>query len=385
MTTVAVPSERNDGERRVALVPGVVGRLIADLGVDVLVERGAGELASYGDDGYAEAGAKIVDGEEIYREGDVVLRVDPPSAEELRRQREGSWVVGFLGECSGERLDAIKERGLTAMALERMPRTTRAQAMDALSSQRSVAGYHAVVAAAARYDRFLPMLTGPTGTVRPATVLIIGAGVAGLQAAAAARRLGAVVEVSDIRAAAREQVESLGARFVGAKIDAEAAGGYARELSDEERREQAEQLARHIAGANILLTTAEIPGRAAPRIVTGDMLRAMAPGSVVIDLAAGSGGNCELTQVGETIDIGGVSLWGPRNMAAHIPAQASDLYAQNLRHFLGLLIEDGKLAPDWGDDILAAVGLLRQGQEPQASSKASDAVGAAPPPQKPAE
>ncbi|MCH9662213.1 MAG: NAD(P) transhydrogenase subunit alpha [Gammaproteobacteria bacterium] len=376
MTVFAVPLERANDEKRVALVPGVVERLIKDHQLTVQVEQGAGAEASYTDAAYEKSGASIVDSQNLYKNADVVLRVSPPSAAELRLQRPGSIVAGFLGRCEGERLDALRAGKLTALAMESMPRTTRAQAMDALSSQRSAAGYHAVVAAATRFDRFLPMLTGPTGTVRPATVLIIGAGVAGLQAAATARRLGAVVEVSDIRAASREQVESIGARFVGAKIDAEASGGYARELTAEEKQAQAELLAKHVAGASVLLTTAEIPGRPAPRIVTTAMLEAMKPGAVVIDLAASSGGNCELTQVGQTIRHNGISIWGPHNMAACIPAQASDLYAQNLRHFIALLVKDGQLQLDWQDEILTAVCVMREGKEPVANDKPTKAPAA---------
>ena len=226
--------------------------------------------------------------------------------------------------------------------------------MDALSSQRSIAGYRAVLIGATRYGRFLPMLTVPTGTVRPATVLVIGAGVAGLQAIATARRLGAVVEATDVRPESREQVESLGGRFLSAEIEAEAAGGYARELSAAERAAQQEMLARHVAKANVVITTAEVPGRPAPKIITAAMVESMTRGAVIVDLAVAGGGNCELTRPGEEYEHQGILICGPANAAAQMPAQASELYALNLQHLLGLLIKDGECAPDWQDDILAA-------------------------------
>ena len=363
MLKIAVPVERENQERRVALVPDVVKRLGAGSKLSVLVESGAGEAADYNDASYQEAGAEIVSAADI-SQADLLLRVSPPSQEELRQQKENSIIAGFMGSCDDASMAIMRDRKLTVLALERMPRSTRAQSMDALSSQRSVAGYHAVALAAANYGRFFPMLTGPTGTVRPATMLIVGAGVAGLQAIATARRLGAIVEVSDIRAAVKEQVESLGARFVGAEINAEADGGYARELTEEEKKAQAEQLARHVAKANILITTAEIPNRPAPRIISTAMIEAMAPGSLVIDLAAASGGNCEPTRPGETITVGGAKLMGTANAAAGMPAQASDLLARNFMYLLSLLIPESEaaeaqLAPDWTDDILEAICITR--------------------------
>lgn len=364
MLKIGVPVEREQGELRVALVPEVVKRLGAGERLSVLVEAGAGEAADYADSAYKEAGAEIASAAEV-AQADLLLRVSPPSADAIKRQKENSCVAGFMGSCDGDVLAAMNERKLTVLALERMPRSTRAQAMDALSSQRSVAGYHAVLLASANYGRFLPMLTGPTGTVRPATMLIVGAGVAGLQAIATARRLGAIVEVSDIRAAAKEQVESLGARFVGADINAEADGGYARELSAEEKRAQAEQLAKHVAKANILITTAEVPNRPVPRIISSAMIEAMAPGSLVIDLAAASGGNCEPTVPDETVTVGGAKVMAPRNMAAGMPAQSSDLLARNFMHLVSLLVPEGegqgKFAPDWEDDILQEICVTRDG------------------------
>ena len=337
------------------MVPAVVQKL-AGADVSVIVQKGAGSACDYDDSAYEQAGAVIADADTVYAKADIMLRVSPPSAKEIKRQKEGGYLIGFLGDVKDSAVaKALRERRLTALAMAQIPRTTRAQAMDALSSQRSVAGYHAVTMAATRYGHFLPMMTGPTGTVRPATVLIIGAGVAGLQAVATARRLGAVVEVSDIRSAAKEQVQSLGARFVGADIKAEGEGGYARELTQEEKQLQIDTLATHVAKAHIVITTAEIPGRPAPRIVSAEMVESMATGSLIIDLAAGSGGNCELTKPGENYRYKGVTIFGMDNPAGEMPAQASDLYAHNLRHLLALLIKEEGLAPDWEDDILAAM------------------------------
>jgi len=359
---IAVPCEKAGAERRVALVPEVVQRLCSQ-GLELRVQTDAGSCAEYTDEDYRQAGATVVKKDGAYEGADLVLRVSPPTPEELRLQPEGSALAGFLNPYRGkEALAGLAERRLSAFAMETVPRSSRAQAMDALSSQRSVAGYRAVVAAAAAYGRFFPMLTGPTGTVRPAAVLVLGAGVAGLQAIATARRLGAVVEVSDIRPAAREQVESLGGRFLSADIKAEAEGGYARELTAEERQAQGELLAQHVARAGVLIATAEVPGRPAPRIVSAAMVEKMRAGTLVLDLAAASGGNCELTRPGERYRHNGVEIWGPLNMAAEMAPQASDLYARNLERLLQLLVRDGRLAPDWEDEIVAAACIARDGE-----------------------
>ncbi len=357
--TIAVTKE--PGESRVALVPAVVKRLTASGDSIVRMERGAGQRAGHADQDYADAGAVLVE-QGAHRDADLVLQVAAPTAGVVAELREGSILVGFLNPLDAL-LQALCARRITAIAMERIPRSSRAQAMDALSSQRSIAGYRAVLIAASRYGRFLPMLTVPTGTVRPATLLVIGAGVSGLQAIATARRLGAIVEATDVRPESREQVESLGGRFLSAEIEAGAAGGYARELSDTERAAQQQLLARHVAHANLIITTAEIPGRTAPRIVSAAMVESMASGSVLVDLAAASGGNCELTRPGEEHEHQGVRICGPRNAAAEMPAQASELYALNLQHLLGLLIKDGAVAPDWQDDILAAACVCRDGEE----------------------
>jgi len=366
---VAVPAEAAGGEWRVALVPEVVKHL-GRHDVEVCVQQGAGAAAGFADAAYAEAGAQLAgDAAAVLGSADVVLRVSPPAPAEVEQQPEGSALIGFLdAPRRPELVSALRARRITALAMEQVPRSTRAQAMDALSSQRSVAGYRAVLLAAGAYGRFLPMLTTPTGTVRPATLLVIGTGVAGLQAIATARRLGAVVEASDIRTATREQVESLGGRFISTEVEAEAEGGYARELNADERKAQAELLARHVAKANMVITTAEIPGRPAPRTLSAAMVEAMAPGSVIVDLAAASGGNCELSRVGETSEHGGVRIIAPANPAAEMAPQASELYARNLQNLLQLALVEGRFAPDWEDDILAAACLCRDGELAQAGA-----------------
>ena len=355
MLTIAAPLETANDEQRVALVPDVVQRLSSAHDLKILIEKGAGERAYYSDEAYAEAGAEIVDAQTLYSSADLLVRVSPPAPSEVEQMKSGTTLISFLIGADDKLPALLAKKNITALAMERIPRTTRAQSMDALSSQRSVAGYRAVLLAAGSYWRFLPMLSGPTGTIRPATVLIIGAGVAGLQAIATARRLGAVVEVSDIRSASKEQVESLGAKFVGAEFDAEAEGGYARELTAEEKQQQADQLARHVGSANIVITTAEIPNRRAPQIVSQAMVENMVAGSLLIDLAAASGGNCELTQLNQWVEHQGVRIFGPANMAAQMPSQSSDLYAKNILNLLGLLIKENQLAPNWEDDILAAL------------------------------
>ena len=360
---VAVAKETGNGENRVALIPDTVERL-RRAGMDVRIQSGAGGKAGYPDGEYERAGATLVtDDEALWKSADIVLRVGPPELGQVRCMRKGGLLIGFLDPHRNlELMLTLRDRNVTAFAMELIPRTTRAQAMDALSSQRSVAGYRGAILAAECYGRFFPMLTTPTGTVRPATVLTIGAGVAGLQAIATARRLGAVVEASDVRAAAREQVESLGGRFIAPEVDAEAAGGYARELDNQERKAQRELLAQHVARAHAVITTAEIPGQPAPRIVSAEMVERMRPGSVVIDLAASSGGNCALTKPGQRVRHRGVLIYGPRNAAAEMAPQASELYARNLYHLLMLLAPEGELRLDWEDDILAESCLSHGGE-----------------------
>lgn len=360
---IGVPLETHPGEKRVAIVPEVVGRL-GKLGVEVLIEEGAGIGAHYTDQAFKEAGATLVDNlERLYGEADVVLRVQPPAPEAVRRQKAGSIAIGFMNPYQNvELIKAMCVKRVTSLAMEIVPRITRAQAMDALTSQASVTGYKAVLMAANRLGKFLPMLTTPTGTVRPAKVLVIGTGVAGLQAIATARRLGAMVEAYDVRTAAKEQAESLGAKFLQIAIQAEAEGGYARDLTEEEKRMQQEMLAKHVSQADAVITTAAVPGRPSPRIITKEMVESMRAGSVIIDLAAEGGGNCELTQPGKSVHRRDVEIYGPLNVASMLPVHASEMYAKNLFNLLSLMIKDGELAPDWEDEVLRESTLTRDGE-----------------------
>lgn len=357
---VAVAKENTPGELRVAVVPAVAERL-SGLGVEVLIEAGAGRRAHYPDAAYAKARI-VADTKELYEAAQVVLRVLPPTEEEIDRMAEGTVVIGFMMPYRHpERVARLRDRRITSFAMEFIPRISRAQSMDALSSQASAAGYKAVLIGAGLTGRFFPMLTTAAGTIRPAKVLIIGAGVAGLQAIATARRLGAIVEAYDVRSVTKEQVESLGAKFVDVGVDAQTSGGYARELTDEEKARAAEALGRHVAAAEVVITTAAVPGRTAPRILTTAMVEQMRPGAVIVDLAAESGGNCELTQPGESVDHGGVLIHGPLNVPSMLAADASEMYARNILNFLSLMIKDGEFAPDWNDEVIAQSTLTRDG------------------------
>jgi NAD(P) transhydrogenase subunit alpha len=358
---VSVPKETAAGERRVALVPEQVRRL-ARSGVQSVVESGAGAAAHYSDAVYVEAGAEIGDG----FSGDVVAKVAPPSAEEVGRLGEGGVLVGFLQPLTAaDTVRALADAGVTSFAMEAIPRITRAQSMDALSSQATVTGYLSALIAARALPRFFPMLTTAAGTVRPAKVLVLGAGVAGLQSIATARRLGAVVQAFDVRAAVKEQIESLGARFLELDMgleDAEAAGGYARPLTEEEQQRQRELLAEAIGGMDAVICTAAVPGRPAPLLVTEQAVRNMRPGSVIVDLAAETGGNCELTEPGETVVRKDVTIVGPLGLASDMADHASSLYARNVQALLELMVTDGKLALDFEDEILAGACITRDGQ-----------------------
>lgn len=353
---VAVPKETLPGEHRVALIPEVVSKL-AKLDVEILIESGAGVSAHYPDADY-DAARIVSDATTLYNEADVVLAVQPPSLEVIDKLKEDSIFIGLLLPFQRlEHVARLKERNITSFAMELVPRISRAQSMDALSSQASVAGYKAVLMAANMSGRFFPMLTTAAGTIRPAKVVIIGAGVAGLQAIATARRLGAIVEGYDVRAATREQVESLGAKFIDIDVAAEGSGGYARELTDEEKQQQQAVLAEHIAAADVVITTAALPGRPSPKIIPTGMVAGMKPGSVIIDLAAEGGGNCELTQAGEQIEHNGVTIYGPLNVPSMLAVHASEMYAKNLLNFLSPMIRDGKLDPDWDDEVIAGSAL----------------------------
>lgn len=364
---LGVPKESADGERRVALVPEVVARLCRD-GYEVLVERGAGAGSFHPDDAYGEAGARLVDARGVY-EADVLLRVQPPDEDEAARCRRGQIVIGFVHvHRNAGVVRRLRDAGATVFAMERIPRITRAQAMDALSSQATVAGYKAALIAAEASPGFFPMLTTAAGTIRPARVMVLGAGVAGLQAIATARRLGALVEAYDVRRAAREQVESLGAKFLRVELDAEGEGGYARELTDEEKEREQVLLRNSITQADVVITTAQIPGRPAPRLIAEAVVRDMKPGAVIVDLAAESGGNCEATRPGERIEIGGVTIDGPLNVPSRLPVHASAMYAKNVQNFLALLRgEDGALRIDWEDEILSGSVVTHEGSIPEES------------------
>jgi NAD(P) transhydrogenase subunit alpha len=351
---VGIARETAPGERRVALTPETCKKLVA-AGAQVRVERGAGERAGFTDASYADAGAQLADDQHgALGEADVVLCVQPPAPDRLTRLREGAVLVGILHpQSDAGRGEAIVARQLVAFPLERLPRTTRAQAMDVLSSQAGMAGYKAVLIAAQLAPRFFPMLTTAAGTIRPSRVLVVGAGVAGLQAIATAKRLGAQVEGFDVRPETREQIESLGGKFLDLGVSAAGEGGYARALTDEERAEQQRRLAEHLKNVDVVVCTAAVPGRPAPKIVTTAMVAGMRPGSVIVDLAAETGGNCELTRPGETYEQAGVVVSGPLDLASSGALHASEMYARNVFNFVSLLLKDGALAFDWNDELLA--------------------------------
>src|SRR3954468_16718295 len=349
---LGVPKEAASGENRVAMVPEVVERL-GRSGVDVVVETGAGAGARIPDDHYTEAGATIGDP----WAADVVVKVQPPSSEEVGKLRNGSIFVGFLQPLTNPELaQALESQGVTAFAMESIPRISRAQSMAALSSQANVGGYKAVLIAADEFGRYFPMLMTAAGTVPPAKVLVLGAGVAGLQAIATAKRLGAAVQGFDVRSVVKEQIESLGAKFVKLDLDfdAEAEGGYARQLTDEEQEKQRAALADVIEKVDLVTTTAQVPGKRAPLLVTADAVRRMAPGSVIVDMAGDSGGNCELTKAGETVVEHDVKIISPLNLPSQMPESSSMMYARNIQALVDLMVDDeGNLALDWNDEVIA--------------------------------
>jgi NAD(P) transhydrogenase subunit alpha len=360
---VGVPKERAAGERRVALVPELAGRLAAN-GFEVLVERGAGKAASFPDAAYEAAGARVVD--DVYGEADAVAKVQKPSEEEVARLRKDQVLIGFLQPLTDpEGIARLAGRGVTAFAMESIPRTTRAQSMDALSSQATVSGYKATLLAADRLPKFFPMLMTAAGTVAPAKVLVLGAGVAGLQALATARRLGAVVTGFDVRPVVREQIESLGANWLDlGVVGEETEGGYAQELSEEQQRHQQEELEARLPDFDVVITTALIPGRAAPRLIPAGAVAAMRPGSVIVDLAAEAGGNCELTEPGEEVVREDVTIVGPLNLPSSMPFHASQLYARNVSALLEHLAPEGELALDFEDEITAGACVTRKKEVP---------------------
>ena len=348
---VGVARETANGERRVALTPETCKKLVA-AGATVRIQPGIGAGAYFPDAAYAAAGAEL--SETAVDDADLVLCVQPAGNDAITRLKQGAVLVGSLQpQADPTRAEAIQARGLTTFPLERLPRTTRAQAMDVLSSQAGMAGYKAVLIAAQLAPRFFPMLTTAAGTIRPSKVLIVGAGVAGLQAIATTKRLGAAVEGFDVRPETREQIESLGGKFLDLGVSAAGEGGYARQLTDEERALQQQRLADHLKGIDVVVCTAAVPGRPAPKIISAEMVAGMKPGSVIVDLAAETGGNCALTQPGETVDSEGVIVAGPLNLASMGAQHASEMYARNVYNFVSLLLKDGALHFDWSDELLA--------------------------------
>jgi NAD(P) transhydrogenase subunit alpha len=361
---IAVPKETAAGERRVALAPEHVARLVKQ-GHEVKVERGAGAAAFLPDEAYAAAGATLADGHASATAGaELVARVRAPSLAEVDALPRGAVVVGLLApERSGEVLARLAARGLSALAMERVPRITRAQAMDALSSQATLAGYEAVLLGAAALPRILPMMTTAAGTLAPAKVFVVGAGVAGLQAIATARRLGGVVSAFDVRPAVKEQVRSLGATFVEVpELAAEGHGGYAKELGAAEQDRVLAAIGAHLREVDLVVTTAQVPGRPAPRLVTAAMVRAMRPGSVIVDLAAETGGNCELTRAGETVALGGVTIVGPLDLPSRVPLHASQTYGRNVSALIAHLAPKGALSLDPTDEIAGPMLVVHDGR-----------------------
>jgi NAD(P) transhydrogenase subunit alpha len=384
--TIAVPKETAAGETRVAMVPKVADKL-AKLNVDLLIAKGAGDGSRIPDESFKDP-VKFADKPEEIFGADVVLAVNAPDPKAIAKMTQGSVLISFVqAHNNPEAVKALNTAGVTCFAMELVPRITRAQSMDALSSQASAAGYKAALMAANSLERFLPMLTTAAGTIRPAKVLVIGAGVAGLQAIATAKRLGAKVSAYDVRTDTKEQVESLGADFLMAEgVKAEAEGGYARELTDEEKNKQQDMLAKNMADADAVITTAAVPGRPAPKIISKDMVESMKPGAVIIDLGASGGGNCELTQPDETVSHGAVTIYGPSNVPALLAEHASEMYAQNVLNFLQLIVvpEEGqdeakpaekpnekqyKLQLNWDDEILAKSALTHDGETVNEAAK----------------
>jgi NAD(P) transhydrogenase subunit alpha len=366
---LGVPKENHPGERRVALTPAVLDTL-KRAGFEVLVERGAGEQAGFPDSAYEAKGARLGSRDEVFAKADVVARVRAfplrggDARADLERLRQGQVLVGLFDALwAGPELEQLAATGAMCFALDLMPRITRAQAMDALSSMATVAGYKAVILAAERLPKMFPMLMTAAGTIAPARVFVVGAGVAGLQAIATARRLGAVVEAYDVRPSVKEQVQSLGARFVELPLETvgEDASGYAREQSEEFQRRQRELMTRVVAASDVVITTASIPGRRAPLLITRAMVEGMHPGSVIVDLAAERGGNCELTRPDEVVEFRGITILGPTNLPSTVPNDASQMYARNLTAFLTHLVKDGKLNLDAEDPIVRETMLTREG------------------------
>ena len=362
---IAIAKEIEVGERRVALIPDSVARLVKQ-GVEIWVEAGAGEASFFCNQAYEAAGAKIIsDPGMLWGEADVLLKVGTPKEQEINQLREGSVLISFLNPLgSPEVVQQLAHRKVTAFSMELIPRTSRAQSMDALSSQAGVAGYKAVLIAAAASPKFFPMLTTAAGTIKPAKVFVMGAGVAGLQAIATARRMGAVVEAFDIRPAVKEEVQSLGAKFVEVKLNEEtvAEGGYAKEISEASKQRTQELVGEHVKNADIVITTAQVPGKKAPLLVTEEMVAQMHPGSVIVDLAAEQGGNCACTEPGKDVVRNGVTIIGPINLPSSMPVHASQMYAKNILTLLQYMLKDGELQLNFEDDIIGSTCVTHAGE-----------------------
>ncbi|MBP0029071.1 Re/Si-specific NAD(P)(+) transhydrogenase subunit alpha [Roseofilum reptotaenium CS-1145] len=362
---IGVAKEVEYRERRVALIPDAIAKLTKQ-GLEIWVESGLGEQSCFEDSAYEEAGAQVIsDKEKLWKEVDVLLKVGSPVEEELGLLTPGKVLISFLNPLGQpEMIQKLANAQVTALSMELIPRTSRAQSMDALSSQAGVAGYKAVLIAAAALPKFFPMLTTAAGTIRPAKVFVIGAGVAGLQAIATARRLGAVVEAFDIRPAVKEEVQSLGAKFVEVTLNEEtvAEGGYAREISEDSKRRSQELVAEHVKTADVVITTAQVPGKKAPRLVTKEMVAQMKPGSVVVDLAAEQGGNCEVSEAGKDVVYEGVTVIGPINLPASMAIHASQMYAKNISTLLNYLVKEGELNLDFDDDIISGTVVTHGGE-----------------------
>lgn len=363
---ISVPKETAEHERRVSLTPDVAARFVKD-GHEVWIQAGAGTASNYTDNDYEEAGAKVLDDRsKLLGESDLILRIQPPSEEEVGQIRKGAVLICLLWALQNRDLvESLRKQGVTVLALEAIPRISRAQSMDVLSSMSSIAGYKSVLIGSNELDRYIPMMMTAAGTVRPATILILGAGVAGLQAIATAKRLGAVVEAFDVRPVVKEQVESLGAKFIEVPLeesDTETKGGYAKELSKESQDKQREVIHQHVKKADIVITTALIPGKKAPTLVTKAMADDMHPGAVVVDLAAEQGGNCELTEAGTTVDHQGVKIIGPVNLPSQLAYHASQLFAKNMTSLLNHLLKDGELQWDFEDEITLNTTITHQGE-----------------------
>ena len=360
---LAVPNEITSNECRIALAPDVAKKLNA-MGVKITLQKGAALSSKFRDEDFEDV--DIVDDViALYKNADVVFKVQPPTVEEVKQMNDGATVVSFMApHNNADMMQAMNDKKITSLAMELIPRITRAQSMDALSSQASIAGYMGVLMAAQLASVFFPMLTTAAGTIRPARVLIIGVGVAGLQAIATAKRLGAIVQAYDVRSATKEQVESLGGKFIDTGVSADGEGGYARELTEEEKQQQQDVLDKHITMADVIISTAAIPGRPSPKIICKEVVANMKMGAVIVDLASEGGGNCELTKPGETVDYEGrVTIHGPLNVAGELPIHASEMYAKNLFNLMSPFIsEEGELTLDWEDEVLAGCVLTHDGE-----------------------